>query len=270
VATKKLSRTQVQRYERDGFVAPVRAFSPSEAASYRRQLEAIEQALGGPLPANLQTQPHLLFKWLDDFIRHPGILDAVEDLVGPNVLCYISKLFMKEPHDPAFLAWHQDATYWGLEPPDIVTAWVAFTPSNRSNGCVRVIPGSHKQLVEHVDTYDPNSMASRGQEIAVEVDEAQAVDLVLEPGEMSFHHDLIFHGSDPNDSDGRRIGFGIRYMSTAVRTTAGRNRATLVRGVDEYGHWDLNPRPRWDFDPEAVEARADALTRRPTPPVAAT
>ena len=181
----------------------------------------------------VRHKPHLLFTWLNDLIRHPRILDAVEDIIGPDILCWGRTFFTKEARNPAMF-WHQDSTYWGLEPPDIITAWVAFTDSNAANGAMRVIPATHKMdQVPHRDTFAAGNLLSRGQEIEVEVNERDAAMLELAAGEMSLHHVRLIHGSDPNPSADRRIGFAIRYIPTYVRQVAGSNdSATLVRGKD--------------------------------------
>ena len=123
-------------------------------------------------------------------------------MIGPDILCWSTGFFTKNARDPSYVSWHQDSTYWGLEPPDIVTAWVALSDSTLANGAMRVIPGTHlmDQLAHH-DTFAPDNLLSRGQEIAVEVDEREAVALELRAGEMSLHHVRLIHGSDPNPSD---------------------------------------------------------------------
>jgi ectoine hydroxylase-related dioxygenase (phytanoyl-CoA dioxygenase family) len=185
------------------------------------------------------------------------LLDAVEDVLGPDLLCWNSSFFTKEPRGPGFVSWHQDATYWGLSEPDVLTAWVAFTPSTRANGNMRVVPASHRAPAPHVDTFHPHNLLSRGQEITVEVDERDAVDIVLDAGEMSLHHVLMVHGSGANPSDDRRIGFAIRYVPTRVRQTGGpRDSATLVRGIDAFGHFELEPRPDTDLEPAMLELHA--------------
>jgi ectoine hydroxylase-related dioxygenase (phytanoyl-CoA dioxygenase family) len=186
-------------------------------------------------------------------VRKSGILDAIEDLYGPNLLCWTSNFFIKEARNPAFVSWHQDATYWGLSAPDVVTAWVALTPSNMANGAMGVIPGSHRlQQLPHRDTFDKNNLLTRGQEIAVEVDESRAAYLELEPGEASLHHVLLVHGSPPNPSHDRRIGFAIRYVPTSVRQLHGEDSATLVRGVDTFHHFEHEPIPEREMEPELV------------------
>src|SRR5262249_10351763 len=157
------------------------------------RLESFEARQKAPLQGALRHKTHVLFAWLNDLIRLPSILDAVEDILGPDLLCWSSSFFIKEAHDPAYVSWHQDSTYWGLSAPDVMTAWVAFTPSNRANGCMRVVPGTHlRDQVPHRDTFAEKNILTRGQEIAVHVDEDRAVDIILEPGEISLHHVRLF------------------------------------------------------------------------------
>jgi chlorinating enzyme len=258
-----LSAAAVDQYRRDGYYAPIRVLPPDRAAHYRDRLAAVESGLGGPLRGVYRVKPHLLFTWLAELVRHPGVLDAVEDVLGPDLLCWNSSFFTKEADSPGYVSWHQDATYWGLSEPDVVTAWVAFTESTPRNGNMQVIPGSHRSQATHVDTFHPDNLLSRGQEIAVEVDERQAVDIVLQPGEMSLHHVLIVHGSRPNTSPDRRIGYAIRYIPTRVRQMAGpRDSATLVRGHDAFGHFDLEPAPAADLDAEARAVHAEISDRQ--------
>jgi non-haem Fe2+, alpha-ketoglutarate-dependent halogenase len=250
----RLASAAVEQYRRDGFYCPVRVMSPGEALALRGQLEAVEAEHGGRLSGEIRHKPHLLFTWLADLVRHPSILDAVEDVLGPNLLAWSTSFFIKEARDPAYVSWHQDATYWGLSAPDVLTAWVAFTDATVENGAMRMVPGSHDAQLEHRDTFAPNNLLSRGQEIAVEVDEARGVDILLRAGEMSLHHVRMVHGSPANRSDDRRIGFAIRYIPTYVRQIAGDgDSAMLVRGVDDYHHFAPEHPPASDL---AQEARA--------------
>lgn len=250
-------------YERDGYYFPLRAMSAEEARRYVDALEAHEAAHGGPLQSNMRHQVHLLFTWANELVRHPKILDAVEEVIGPNILCWVTNFFIKEPKDGNFVSWHQDATYWGLEPADkIITAWVALSDAPLESGAMKFMPGSHKDgQIAHNDTYNEKNLLTRGQEIAVEVDEDDAADVVLKAGEFSLHHVLLAHGSHPNVSDNRRIGLAIRYIPTSVRQTKVRDAAMLVRGVDEFGHFDLMPDPVSDLDDAALAAHADAAQR---------
>ena len=257
-----LSSAAVEQYRRHGYYFPIDILSDEQVGEYRARLEAYEARSGGPLKGELRHKPHLLFTWLNDLVRHPRVLDAVEDVLGPNLLCWSTTFFIKEVNDAGFVSWHQDATYWGLSSPDVCTVWIALTPANAISGCMKFVPGSHRQQVAHTDTFHKDNLLTRGQEIAVEVDEDKAVLVELEPGQASLHHVLLVHGSAPNRSGDRRIGFAIRYIPTHVRQVAGeRDSATLVRGVDEHHHFDLEAAPDADFSPQARALHA-AVTQR--------
>ncbi|MGE0699206.1 MAG: phytanoyl-CoA dioxygenase family protein [Hyphomicrobiaceae bacterium] len=250
---KVLTAAEVQAYDTKGYHFPIDALSPAEVAECRRQLETYERESGGPISGAMRHRSHVLFPWINDLVRHPRILDAVEDVFGPDILCWNTSFFIKEARDPGYVSWHQDATYWGLSSPDVMTVWVALSPANKVSGCMKFIAGTHKQQVDHADTFHKDNLLSRGQEIAVEVNEADAVYAELAPGQASLHHVLLFHGSAPNQSDDRRIGLAIRYIPTHVKQAVGtRDWATLVRGVDRHGHFAPEPRPARDLDPAAV------------------
>lgn len=257
---KLLSQDQIEKYEKDGYVSPIRVFSPDVAAKLRTKLEAVEADGDGPLSGSLRFKPHLLYTFLDDMIRDTRVLDAVEDVIGTNILCWASSFFTKESRDPGFVSWHQDSTYWGLSAPDVTTAWIALSPSTRASGCMRVVPGTHtSDQITHTDTHMAENLLSRGQVIDVEVDETQAVDIELQPGEMSLHHVRLIHGSEANASNDRRIGFAIRYIPPNISQTNGpRDSASLVRGVDNFGNFELDPVPASDCHPDAVEWHAKA------------
>jgi hypothetical protein len=258
--TKSLSPTQVAAYEREGYLAPIEVMSEAEARGLRAKLESLEAGMGGPLRGDIRHKAHLLFPFLADLIRHKAILDAVEDLLGPDILCWNTNFFIKEAETPSFVSWHQDSTYWGLSAPEVCTAWVALTPSTVENGAMAVIPKSHtRDQIPHRDTFDRHNLLTRGQEVAVEVNEADAAPLVLRPGEMSLHHVRLVHGSPANPSADRRIGFAIRYIPTSIYQLEGGDSATLVRGADRYGHFELEPRPERDMQDDML-----ALHRRLT------
>ncbi len=259
---KILTDAQVAQYDRDGIFFPIRVMPMADARRYRDALEDYEARTGEPINSNMRHNVHLLFTWAAELIRHPKILDAVEDVLGPDILCWTTNFFIKEARDPGYVSWHQDATYWGLEPNDVCTAWFAMSDAPVESGAMKFLPGSHKQeQVPHVDTFHEHNLLTRGQEIAVEVDERQAVDVPLAAGEISLHHILAVHGSKPNTTDDRRIGLAIRYIPTHVRQVKLRDSATLVRGEDRYGHFDLMPAPKADLDAEALAAHEDAMSR---------
>jgi non-haem Fe2+, alpha-ketoglutarate-dependent halogenase len=260
---KRLPPEAIDFYRRNGYYFPVRVFSPREAEAFRTALEAHEAAGGQPLQGKWRVKTHLLFTWADRIVHHPAILDAVEDLIGPDILCWTTNFFIKEPGSPGFVSWHQDAAYWGLQPEEVVTAWVALSRSNSESGYMKFIPGTHREShIPHVDTFAANNMLTRGQEIAVQVDESRAVGAMLQPGEMSLHDIKLVHGSEPNASSDRRIGLAIRYLPAHVRQTKNRDSAMLVRGTDRFGHFDQEPRPRRDLDDDALRAHAEAVERK--------
>ena len=250
---KVLTTAELEAYHRRGYYLPVDALSDDEVAACRRQLEAYEVKTGGPIQGEMRHKSHLVFPWINDLMRHPRVLDAVEDILGPNLLVWSTSFFIKEARDPGFVSWHQDATYWGLSSPDVCTAWIALSPANKISGCMKFIPGTHKKQVEHADTFHADNLLTRGQEVAVEVDESKAVYAELKPGQASLHHVLLFHGSAPNQSDDRRIGLAIRYVPTYVRQAVGaKDSATLVRGIDEHKNFASEPRPKVELDPEGL------------------
>jgi hypothetical protein len=251
---KLLSEADIASYRRIGYHFPVDVLSADEVAGFRRKLEEYEAVSGGPIKGEMRHRSHVLFSWIDEMIRHPKILDAVEDLLGPDILCWNTSFFIKEAHDPGFVSWHQDATYWGLSSSDVATAWVAMSPANKVSGCMKFVAGTHLKQIEHEDTFDKNNLLTRGQEIAVEVDESRAVHVELKPGQASLHHVLLFHGSEPNRSDERRIGLAIRYIPTHLKQAVGsRDWATLVRGKDTQHNFEPAHVPKRDLEPEALE-----------------
>ncbi|MGE0312237.1 MAG: phytanoyl-CoA dioxygenase family protein [Lautropia sp.] len=254
-----LSAAQVDTYRRDGILHPLGALSGDEARVCAQRYLADAASIKG----RSNQKPHLLFTWVDAIVRDSRILDQVQSLLGPDLLCWSSQFFVKPAGDASYVSWHQDATYWGLSSPDVVTAWVALTPSTRQSGCMQVVPGTHHAQVRHEDRFDDLNLLSRGQEIAVEVDRAAAIDVELQPGQMSLHHVLLFHGSEPNRSERPRIGFAIRYVPTRIRQRSPiRDSALLVRGHDVHGHFDAERPPRADCDAEARACHASAIDRQ--------
>jgi non-heme Fe2+,alpha-ketoglutarate-dependent halogenase len=258
---KKLTDAQLARYRADGVVHPVAAMSGDEALALRRRLEAAEAERGA---FALKIKIHLVLKLADELVHHPAILDAVEDILGPDILAWDADFIIKDARDPRFVSWHQDLTYWGLEPHEEVTAWVALSASTTASGCMRVSPGTHRgAIVPHADTFAPDNMLTRGQAVAIPVDESRALDIELAPGQFSLHDGKLVHGSRPNRTDDRRIGFAIRYVPTLVRPVAGpRDSAMLVRGVDAYRHFDPEPRPGGDFEPAQLAVQSEIERRR--------
>jgi ectoine hydroxylase-related dioxygenase (phytanoyl-CoA dioxygenase family) len=255
-----LSDVMVDQYRREGYVFPVPVLGPDEVAALRVRLEAFEARQGGKLEPAQRNKSHLLFKWLDDLIRDPRILDPVEDLIGPDILCWNTLFWIKEAGSSSFVSWHQDITYWGLAGGEVVTAWLALSPASEAAGCMRVLPRSHIGTpMRHEDRYDGANMLTRGQEISEPIDEADAVLMPLAPGEMSLHSVRLAHASGPNKAADRRIGVSMHYMPTSAYQSAGDwDSAALVRGVDAHGHFTPTPRVAADLDPDAVAFHARA------------
>ncbi|MGH1359397.1 MAG: phytanoyl-CoA dioxygenase family protein [Burkholderiaceae bacterium] len=254
-------------YDRDGFFLPYDVISENEARAIREDLEAAEQELADRPEelALLRSFPDRLLPSFDALIRHPRLLDAAAQLLGPDLMVWSSGLFIKEAATPSFVTWHQDLTYWGLNNAEEVTAWVALSPSTLESGCMRFIPGSHKQqLVAHQDSFDKDNLLSRGQEIAVRVDDATAVDVILKPGQTSLHHGHLFHASGPNQSNDRRIGAAIRYIKPSMRQTNGeRTRVALVSGQDQFNHFEVAAPTKGRLLPEDFDhCRRDSAVRR--------
>ena len=270
----QLTADQVARYARDGFLHPIRAFDAETTARLRKEVEALEAEHGqgaGDHSLNqfFRVNGQLVIPLLHRIAAEPGILDAVSSILGPNLLVWSVELFIKEPGTTKVVSWHQDITYWGMgETDEELTAWLALSDVSVKAGCMRFIPGSHKNaIVPHADTFGEDNLLSRGQEIAG-INEDEAVFGALKPGEMSFHHGRTFHASGPNMSDDRRIGVAIRYVTPEVRQPdLARDYAMLVRGKDEMQGWINVAPPARLFDPaslalydEVLAAQSAALT----------
>lgn len=260
--TETLSDQAQDRYRRDGFLFPVRVMAEDEALELRRRMEECERRHGR---LHYAPKPHLVLPFVADLVRHVAVLDAVESLVGPDILLWDSSFITKEPGDGKRVSWHQDLTYWGLEPTEgVVSIWLALAPATIESGAMKMIPGSHLGPIRrHRDTFASDNILTRGQEIAEEIDESRAVDIALRPGEMSLHHGRIFHGSQPNRSADRRIGFNAQYIAARVCQVVGRwDSATLVRGRDSFGHFAPEPRPAAEYDPACVAFQEEMAKRR--------
>ncbi len=245
-----------EAYQKQGFLSPFRVMSEERAGELAGKIAGIYEQYGPEARNLLGSNAHFIFPELYDLVCDPAILDHVEKILGPDILCWSSSFFSKPANDQAFVSWHQDLTYWGLEPEDIVTAWIAITPSTPESGCMRVMPGSHiRGQQDHSDTYAMENLLSRGQVLDVEVDEDCAVDILLHPGEMSLHHVLVVHGSEINQTQMPRHGYAIRYIPTYCKQIGGRTTSLLVRGEDPYNNFDTVPRPISDMHPDAVSFR---------------
>lgn len=258
---KKLTADQIAQYERDGYVCPVDAFSPEQAAIWHERLMAFERAEGQKMTRGHNFKPHLLFPWVDEIVHSPAVLDAVEDLIGPNIRLFHLSVWPKDPGTGAYVSWHQDATYFALDPICHVTAWVALTDAPIEAGCMEVVPGSHRLgQLRHADMQDTNNLLSRGQTLAAEVDRSRTAYMAVKAGQFSLHHTHLVHNSRPNRSSHRRVGLGISYIPTHARCTMPtRVSAMLVRGRDTYNNFDDERRPLVEAGPEERAFHAEAV-----------
>jgi len=234
-------------YESQGFYFPYDLTGEAEAAALLADLEDAEAQCAGDRArlSHLRSYPSQLLPSFAALIRHPRMIAAVSQIIGPDLLVWSCGFFIKEPSSKSYVSWHQDLNYWGLDGDREVTAWYALTPATIENGCMRFIPGSHrKKDVPHVDSFAQDNLLTRGQEIAVEVNEASAVNVELRAGQVSFHHGHLFHASAPNLTNSRRLGVAIRYVAPSMKQTSGdKLLVSHVAGKDEYGHFEVIPPP---------------------------
>lgn len=243
--TTRLSAQQLDQYERNGILFPVRVFSASEVSVFRDELESIAHNCGEGSLKRFDSL-HMYFDWAHRLVTSDALLNVVEDLLGSDILIDGTLVFYKPPQDSSYVSWHQDSVYSGWHLTPSTSAWIALTASHRANGCMRVIPGSHKQglLVHDNVRDDPNLLNKRGERIKMVVDESQATDVLLQPGEMSLHQSNIVHGSNPNTSDEPRIGFIVRFVTNRITK---RDRPLLrVRGAADCSHLTLAKPPEMD------------------------
>ena len=257
---KVLTEEQIEFYHREGYLFPLDGISKEHANDLLEAVEDFEREQGVSAGV-FKLKAHLCFAEAWDFLREPAILDVAEDIIGPNILAFGSRFWIKPSGDGSFVSWHQDSAYFGCDPHDMVTCWVALTPANKGNGCLRMMPRSHQTGYSHVESHEnapgtapgeKKNLLGRGQTIEG-MDESKAVYMELEPGQFSIHNERTAHASHPNDSGEVRIGFSFFLIPPHVKSTLERRPATLVRGVDEYGYWDTDPVPTKERLPELIQ-----------------
>ena len=251
-----LSSNQLKQYKDEGFVSPINIFSKEKAKEIRNEIELIENKIPGELEKSGRYNAHLISPLLDEVTHNSKILDAVQSLIGENILVCGTTLFIKNPNEQGFVSYHQDAKYIGLEPLNWVTAWVAITDSNEKNGCMRMWSGSHKNnLKAHDQKFNEGNLLTRGQTVK-DVPKEETIPLVLEAGQMSLHHPTVVHGSELNKSNDRRIGFVIQsYIGTNVKQVLGKNGVQLARGVDEFNYHEIIDRPQNLLDEKDIKLK---------------
>lgn len=254
-----LNDEQVAHYRDQGWVAPVDVLTEGAAADLLIALEDAESRYPDDLHGGHRNNAHLVLPFLADLALHPVILDCAASLVDRPTALLNSVLFIKEPDSAAHVSWHQDATYMGVDSTDLVTAWVALTPSTAESGCVTMASGTHRDGIRpHVDQFGPDNILTRGQHVDG-VDETAAVDVELRPGQMSLHHPHLVHSSGPNCSAVRRVGVAFQsYVGAGVRPSRGEHHVLPVgpRPVDP--SFTVVPRPIGECTAEGRAVRTAA------------
>ena len=250
-----LSRAQIETYERDGFVHPLRIMSTDEAQKFRAEFEKFEALLGRKLEYAAMT--HLFFRWAFELASWPQILNAVQSVLGPDVLVQATLILCKHAADPSFVSWHQDYNYSNQTLAPTVSAWVAISDSTRASGCMRAIPGSHRDGIQpHKQTAIENNILT----YSIDADDSRAEDIELKAGEMSLHQANIVHGSLANNSDDKRIGFIVRFVTPQFQKTV--NPVVRARGRDTCGHLTVWPNSPTDDMKQTIGAWQEFVRER--------
>jgi hypothetical protein len=254
-----LTQEQLDFYRYNGFLSPLPALTQAEVETALAGLARLEADLGCPVAdadVKWRSQAHVHSPWACDLVRHPRVLDVIEDIIGPDILVWTSTFFIKEPGSKTFAAWHQDGAYFGLEPKMQVCAWVALTDASKEAGCMDQLSfHGTPRLLRHAPLGLPNSINRAGQTIMEPFDKSHPVAMPLPAGSFSLHHELAIHRSPTNHAPHRRVGIGLNYIPTHVRVDSPvRLKAMLVRGQDRYGHFDLVEPPTAERDAAALAA----------------
>ena len=239
-----LTADQIKDYEDNGYISPIDILSKDEANEIREEIEFIEKKWPNELEGLGRNYVHLISPVFDKICHNKKLLDAVESIIGRNILVCGTTLFVKNPDEKGFVSFHQDAKYIGLEPYNWVTAWVAVTDANEDNGCMLMWPGSHKEnLKYHNQKFDENNLLTRGQTVEnVPLEKTKPV--ILKSGQMSLHHPTVVHGSGLNKSKDRRIGFVVQsYIGANVDQVLGKMYTQLARGKDSFNYHESATRP---------------------------
>ncbi len=242
---RTLSRQQVERFNRDGYLKGFRIFSAAEMAAHRADFDdLLERVLAAGGSAYSISTAHLKYGKVYDLLTHPRIVAHVRDILGENVVGWGSHYFCKLPRDGKKVHWHQDASYWPLTPSKAVTVWLAIDDADVENACMRFIPGSHHYGHLTYRMTEDTGDAVLDQEVENAEQYGKPVDVELKAGEISMHSDLLLHGSEPNASARRRCGLTLRYCAADVRAGLDWNlKGVVVSGADATGHWANPSRP---------------------------
>lgn len=220
-----LTDNQLADYEELGFVHSIPILSESEVRSYRDEVEKTCRAVGHYVTR--LDGAHLFFRWAWDLSTHPRLLNCLEQLLGPNILLKSTRLFYKYGRSASFVGWHQDGITERLEDSHVPAVWIGLTAATVENGCLRVVPRSHRLgLFPHANRPDADNLTTLG--ATAQTDIHSPYDIVMRPGEMSLHHPLVLHASNPNRSAEPRIGFTATYSTSVLLSS--RTAVAWVRG----------------------------------------
>ena len=255
-----LSPDQIKQYQDKGYLAPIEALTKDKSNEVKEEIEFIEKKWPNELKGLGRNYVHLISPIFDKVVHNSKILDAVENIIGKNILVGGTTLFIKDPDKKGFVSFHQDAKYIGFEPHNWVTAWLAITDSNEENGCMRMYSGTHKEdLRAHNEKFNDKNLLTRGQTVEnVPIEQTEPV--ILKAGQMSLHHPKIVHGSGVNRSNKRRIGFVIQsYIGTNVEQVIGKVYVQQARGEDTFNYHNHVERPTSTMGEKNINIRKMAM-----------
>ncbi|MDF1698290.1 MAG: phytanoyl-CoA dioxygenase family protein [Saprospiraceae bacterium] len=249
-----LDNIKLKQLKENGYLYPLTIFSPEEVIQNKNNFDALRSALGGnPGPEKLK-QTHLYHSWVYDLVTDKRIVEIVKSILGPNILVHSTSIFCKYAQNDGFIPWHQDGVYWGLESPDLWSVWLAISNSTSENGCMQVIPKTHKLKFDHFEQVNKKVLLGSGLTIEEGRPEGEIVDIELNAGQISLHHLSIAHASEANKSNNDRIGLAIRYINTENQQTLPHFKTVLASGKDDFGHYSLlDQRPSNDLNSSIEE-----------------
>lgn len=247
-APRTLSPQQITQFNELGYIFPIDIFDEDEVSHNRAYFDRLmAMATGAGKDSYAVTGWHLYCEGLYDLVCNDRILDCVEDIVGPDIICTMTHYFSKEPGDVKSVFWHQDAQFWALTPSKVVTVWLAIDDVDEENGAMNVFPGTHRMGVIPFEWVTDEEQGVLNQHIHDPWQYAEPVSINLKSGQISLHTDMIIHGSMPNPSKRRRCGLTLRYFPPDVRTREEKEpRAIICRGSDPSGYWQNVARPEGD------------------------
>jgi len=243
-----LAPDQIERFNREGYLKPIRIFDDAEAADLRAYFDRLlaNVLASGGSSYSISTA-HAKYGRVYDVLTHPRIVAVVKDLLGDNVIAWGSHFFCKMPHDGKTVSWHQDASYWPLTPAHAVTVWLAIDDADRGNACMKFIPGSHHygHLTFRMSEESESNVLDQTVENAEGI--SPPVYDELNAGECSVHSDLLLHSSELNTSDRRRCGLTLRYCAAEVVAGLGwYEKGIWISGRAAPNTWSNRSRPEVD------------------------